>query len=261
VRSLAALLLCIAASAGEAGLPAPASAAIEGEVLHANTLEFLGLNFRDVVAKPVYTAGSLQFNDLEAKAYRGRVSGSYAIDLTGDRRSHRCNFEFIGLDLATLARSLGATNEQLGGRVDGWLTLDIPVGDPARMKGRGEIRISEGTLVQLPLLVSFLAGNPSAARGKDSLIARFEMRGGSVRLLWAQVESQAVRLLAQGRISYDGRLEIEISPRLPFAVIDRVPLLGGLMASGLSRLTGNVTRAYVRGHVSQPVIVVNALGK
>jgi hypothetical protein len=171
VRALAALLLGIAASAGEPGLPAPASAAIDGDVLHANTLEFLGLTFRDVVAKPVYASGRLQFNDLEAKAYRGRVTGSYAIDLTGDRRSHLCDFEFTGLDLATLARSLGATNEQLAGRVDGWLTLEIPIGDPARMKGRGEIRISEGTLVQLPLLVSFLAGNPAAARGKDSLVA------------------------------------------------------------------------------------------
>jgi hypothetical protein len=260
VRWLAALLLGIAACAGEPGLPAPASATIEGEVLHANTLEFLGLTFRDVVAKPVYADGRLQFNDLEAKAYRGRVTGSYAIDLTGEKRLHHCNFEFTGLDLATLARSLGATNEQLAGRVDGWLTLEIPIGDPARMKGRGMIFITEGTLVQLPLLVSFLAGNPAAARGKDELVARFELRGGSVRLLWAQVNSGAVRLLAQGRISYDGRLEIEISPRLPFAVIDRVPLFGGLLASGLSRLSGNA-RAYVRGHVSQPVIVVNALGK
>jgi len=260
VRALAALLFCIAAAAGEPGLPAPASAVIDGEVLHANTLEFLGLTFRDVTAKPIYSAGRLQFTDLEAKAYRGRITGSYAIDLTGDRRAHHCSFEFSGIDLAILARSLGATNEQLGGRVDGWLALEIPIGDPAQMQGRGELRISEGTLVQLPLLVSFLAGNPSAARGKDNLTARFELRGGSVRLLWALIESPAVRLLAQGRISYDGRLEIEISPRLPFAVIDRVPLLGGLMASGLSRLSGNA-RAYVRGHVSQPVIVINALGK
>jgi len=230
-------------------------------VLHANTLEVVGLAFRDVTARPRYSAGKLEFLGVEAMAYRGRGQGWYSIDLVGEHRFHRFSFELTGVDLATLTRSLGSTNEQLAGRIDGWFEMAIPVGERAGITGRGQIDISDGTLVQLPLLVSFLAGNPSAARGKDHLTARFEIRDGGIEVRWLRLESPAISLAAQGHIGFDGRLEIEISPRLPFELLRNLPLLGSWAATGLSRLSGRVTRAYVRGHVSQPVIVVDAFGR
>lgn len=262
-RLLLPWLVCAAAAAGDASLPSMDSAAIDGEVLHANTLEVAGLAFRDVMARPRYGHGKLEFLGVEAMAYRGRASGWYTIDLAlaGGQRFHRCNFELAGVDLATLTRSLGSTNDQLAGRIDGWFEMALPVGDHGGITGRGQIEITDGTLVQLPLLVSFLAGNPAASRGKDRLTARFQLRDGGVDLLWLRLESPAIRLAAQGRIGFDGRLEIEISPRLPFELLRNVPLLGGWAATGLSRLAGRVTRAYVRGHVSQPVIVIDAFGR
>jgi hypothetical protein len=257
-------LACAALAAGDAPLPSMNTTTVDGEVMHANTLEVIGLAFRDITAKPRYGQGKLEFVGIEAKAYRGRATGWYAIDLLPDEREerwHRFGFELVGVDLATLTRSLGSTNDQLAGRVDGWFKMALPVGDRPGISGRGQIDISDGTLVQLPLLVSFLAGNPAAARGKDRLTARFQLRDGGIDLLWLRLESPAIRLAAQGRIGFDGRLEIEISPRLPFELLRNVPLLGSWAATGLSRLTGSVTRAYVRGHISQPVIVIDAFGK
>lgn len=263
MRRLGLLLLggvCLVAAA-ETPLPSLSTTLIDGEVLHANTLEVAGLAFRDVTARPRYTNGKLGFLDVEAKAYRGRVTGWYAIELSGAQRSHRCEFRVTGIDLATLTRSLGSTNEQLAGRVDGWFEMNIPIIGEGGVTGRGQVDIVDGTLVQLPLLVNFLAGNPAAARGKDTLSARFQLREGGVDILWLRLESPAIRLAAQGRIGYDGHLQIEIAPRLPFDLLSKIPLLGGWAASGLSRLTGHVTRAYVRGHISQPVIVIDAFGK
>lgn len=262
MRAAALVLLGAAwAAGGEAQLPSLATATIDGEVLHANTLEVAGLAFRDVTARPRYAEGRLGFLDVEAKAYRGRITGWYVIDLAGEQRSHRCEFHVAGVDLGTLARSLGATSEQLGGRLDGWFEMRLPIGEGQGISGRGQLDITDGTLVQLPLLVNFLAGNPMAARGKDRLTARFQLRDGGIDILWLRLESPAIQLAAQGRIGYDGRIQIEIAPRLSFDLIGKIPILGGWAASGLSRLAGRVARAYVRGHVSQPVIVVNAFGK
>lgn len=260
-RCAALALLAALLAGGETGMPSLTTTTVEGEVLHANTLEVLGLAFRDIIAKPRYRAGRLEFLGVEAKAYRGRANGWYTIDLLPDARGerwHRCGFELAALDLATLARSLGSTNDQLAGRIDGWFELALPIGVHEGVGGRGQIDIVDGTLVQLPVLVSFLAGNPAAARGKDRLTARFRIRDGGVDILWLRLDSPAIQLAAQGRIGFDGRLEIEISPRLPFELLRTLPLLGTWAATGLSRLTGNVTRAYVRGHVSQPVVVVDA---
>lgn len=262
---LAALLVLGGAwlAAADAPLPSLSTASIDGEVMHANTLEVAGMAFRDVTARPRYANGRLGFLDIEAKAYRGRIDGWYVIEMAGEQRSHRCEFRVAGIDLATLLRSVGSTNDQIGGRMDGWFELEIPISDSEHrgITGRGQIDIADATLVQLPLLVNFLAGNPAAARGKDRLSARFQMRDGGIDILWLRLESPAIRLAAQGRIGYDGKLQIEIAPRLPFDLLSKIPLLGGWAASGLSRLTSRVTRAYVRGHYSQPVIVIDAFGK
>jgi hypothetical protein len=247
--------------AGDAPLPSLSSAVVAGEVLHANTLEFAGITFRDVNTNPHYAKGDLAFENLEAKAYRGRISGAYAIDLDGEHRVHRCHFDLTGIDLGLLIRSLGSTNEDINGRLDGWFEMVLPIGDSGGITGAGQITISDATLVQMPLLVSFLAGNPSAAKGKDTLTARFQLRDKGVDLLWLRLESPAILLAAQGRIGFDRQLDIEIAPRLPFAMLDKVPLIGPWMAGGLSRLTNNVTRAHLRGDVSQPVLVVNTFGR
>jgi hypothetical protein len=46
----------------------------------------------------------------------------------------------------------------------------------------------------------------------------------------------------------------------PFDLLRSVPLLGGWAASGLSRLATRVSRAYVRGNITQPVVVFDAFG-
>lgn len=261
-RACLALLLGCALAAGDGPLPAAlASAAIDGEVLHANTLEVSGLVFRDVTAKPRLADGVLAFLDVEAKAYRGRVQGWYAIDLTPARRGHRCEFKATGLDLAVLARSLGAANEQIAGNLEGWFEATLPIGAApgTGRSGRGQIDIRDGTLSVLPLLTDFLIGNPFAARGKDSLTARFRLDDAGIELLWLRLDSPAIRLAAHGRIGYDGTLQIEMSPRPAFEVFNRIPLLGDLVANGLSRLTSR-TRVYVRGHISQAVVVFDAFG-
>lgn len=253
------LLLGVLLRGSEAPLT-PDAARIEGDVLHANTLEVAGLAFRDVNAYPQYADGKLTFANIEAKAYRGRVTGRYAIQLAG-ARVHHCRFDVAGLDLAVMARSLGATTEQLGGDVDGWLQLTIPVGDPDGLRGRGEATVTKGTLVQLPFLVNLLTGNPTAARGKDNLTVRYEIHDRKVHVLFARLDSPVVQLAMEGWIGFDGSLNLVVAPRLPFSVINKAPLIGPWLAGGLSRLAGRVGRAYVRGHVSQPVITINPFGE
>lgn len=252
--TLAAACLLGALPAVEVALPQATSARIDGEILHANTLEVAGLAFRDVLARPVLADGTVAFTGIEAKAYGGRITGRYVIRYDGPKPVHDCRFEFTGVDLGVLVRSLGAANDQYGGRLDGWFELTIPIGDVAGLRGRGELTVSDGTLVRLPLLVTLLASDPTAAKGKDRLTARFRLRSQRVEILSARLESPAVQLAAEGRIGFDGSLDIQVAPRLPFSGLDKVPLLGPWMAKGLSSLTSRVARASVRGHVSQPQI-------
>ncbi|MCS6971268.1 MAG: hypothetical protein RMM29_08985 [Planctomycetota bacterium] len=265
-----AALLCLGALGCIGGLSAGDSAgrvfrlAIDGDVLHANALEIAGLAFRDIVARPRLRERRLWFEDLAAQAYGGRVRGRYGLDLEPDaagQRAHSLQFEVSGVDLRLLLQSLGASAAaQVEGRISGSFELTMPL-DGGPCSGRGTIEIADASLVQLPFLVNFLAGNPVAARGRDRLTAIFFVIGESIHVQWLTLDSPVLQLSAHGRIGFDGRLNLVLLPRLPFELVRQLPVLGDLLASGLGRLTGNLSRAVVRGHVRQPVIVFDAFAR
>jgi hypothetical protein len=248
-----------ALTAGEA----PLAPRIDGEVLHADTLEFAGMTLRDVVARPRLADGVLTFADCRAKAYGGTVTGWYAIRIgsPGQPPEHRCHLELVDADLATLARANGTTSQDISGRIAGWFELNIPTDQPERMTGRGELRITAASLVQLPLLVSLLASDPLSGRDRDQVEARFEIRAGRIEVLWAKLTSPAADLTARGSIDFDGNLRLVVAPKLPFRLIDSVPVLGPVMAGGLSHLTSSVSRTLIRGQITRPVVIPALLGE
>ncbi|MEK7414343.1 MAG: AsmA-like C-terminal region-containing protein [Planctomycetota bacterium] len=235
----------------ESALPSFATTSVNGEVLHANTLTIAGMTFRDVTARPVFRAATatLLFESIEAKAYRGRIRGTYGIELGAEPHRHHCRFDLEGVDLAVLAPSLGATTDHLAGQVQAWIELDFEAGNLAKTTGRGEITVTKGSLVDFDFLTALLAGDPGATRGTDTLSARFQLKDSAAHLLFLNLDSPSVKLRAAGSIGFDGMLNIRMSPKLSFTVLGALPGIGQI-AEGLGKLFS--PRALV-GHFTHPV--------
>ncbi len=258
--AILALLLCGGgAFSAETGSPTEAKpqdiALIAGDVLHANALEFLGLTFRDVVAKPGYSGGELRFDDCHARAYGGNVTGALAVTLQDGVYTAR--FEVTDCDVAAVVRQFGSPPDNFAGRLSGWIELHMPAGRVDLLIGRGEITVSNGTLVQLPLLANLLIGDPQSTRGKDRFEARFELRDNRIQVLNAKLISPAAKIAMKGTIGFDGDLRLLLAPKFSFDLVDQVPGLGGVVAPFLGSLTARVARAVVRGQITRPVIVLN----
>ncbi len=259
-----------------AAAPATSTAAytarISGEVLHANTLEFAGLAFRDVVAKPLYAGTTLSFTECQATAYGGKVTGHVEllmdVDANGEKTeaakdggSYHCHFEVDGVDLGTLLSEFGGNNANVDGVVAGWIDLEIPARHPQLMTGRGELAIAKGSLVQLPLLANLLIGDPSNSKGQDSAMARFEFRDSQIQVLVARLSSPACKIAIKGTVGFDGDLRLYLIPKFKFDLIDQFPGLGPIVAPLLSSVTSRVARALIRGQITKPVLVINPFMK
>lgn len=268
--SALALMVCAAISGGAPSLGAAEAdyaPAISGEVLHANTLEFGVLNFRDVVARPELHGRKMLFDRCQAKAYGGIVSGWLSIDLPkpdpqGGPASaivYKAHFDLVKADLATLLRQLGGNAENLSGTLNGWVDFTIPADHPDQMSGHGELSITDGSFVQLPVLANLLVGDPGASKGKDRLDTRFNLGEGKLSLVFAQIDSPAAKISIFGHISYDGDLRLSMEPLFANKIANAIT--GGVATFLLNPLTRRAARFAVRGQITNPVLVSDPFGK
>ncbi len=242
------------------GLP-PYSARINGEILHANTLEFAGLAFRDVVAKPQFVGATLDFTDCQATAYGGTVTGE--IQLNIDTGTYHCRCEVASVDLGKVLSEFGGNSAGISGVVAGHGEFDIPANHPEQLSGSGELTVSNGSLVQLPLLANLLIGDPSGKKGQDSLVVAFKCINGQIQIKsplsakYSQLKSPACTIDLGGYITFDGDLNIKLDPGFNFGLFQKIPGLGTTIVPLLGKLSKHVARAEIRGQITKPVLIIN----
>jgi hypothetical protein len=268
---------------------------IRGEILHANTVEFAGLTFRDVVGQPQLAGRVLSFHDCRATAYGGTVGGEVSHALAAQAAAatlppdaqgvparlpplpapapptapatgaaaadkdaaYHCTCKVSGLDLGTILHEFGGNSAGISGTIDGTLELTIPVAEPLKMYGRGEIHIVNGSMVQLPLLANLFLGDPTGNRGQDTFTATFDLRDGNIQFLTATLDSPSIQIGIRGTIRLDGDLALYLDPRFKFGIIEIIPGLGPLVVPLLAKVQRRVTRALVRGQITKPVLIIN----
>ncbi len=235
--------------------PAPYVTRISGNVLHANTLEFDGLAFRDVVAKPLYEGDILDFSDCQATAYGGQVTGSIQLNLiTG---SYHCHCEVIDVDLGTVLSEFGGNNANVAGVISGRAEFDIPASHPELMTGNGELTVTKASLVQLPLLTNLLIGDPGGSKSRDTASAHFELADERINISGGKLNSPACKISFNGYIGFDGDLRINLIPYFKFNIVSDIPGLGSLVAPLLSTASSKVGRALIRRQLTKPVLIIN----
>ncbi len=233
---------------------------IDGQVLHANTVEFAPLTFRDVVVTPRLDGRILRFKECRASAYGGTITSREIATNLADG-SYRCDFAAAGCDLAAGLREISGNIENLSGQVDGQIEFTIQADRPDLLTGQGRLVISKGSLVQLSLLTNLLVGDPGAAKGQDTLTIDFELRDQQIHIIQGRLDSPAAQILISGTIGFDGQLKILLVPRLAFKLVDQIPGLGTLFTPILSTVGTHAGRVLVRGQITKPILVADPFGR
>ena len=238
---------------GDAG--AGYTAAIDGEVLHVNTLELAWFKLSDVATRPVLANRVMTFNDCRATAYGGTVTGTVIVDY--DKNTHHCQLDLAQIDLTALLIDLGVDADNISGKVSGHLDLIIPAASPDKLTGRGVLAVKDGNLVEMSFLTYLLVGDVTNARGQDTAEAVFEVGNSTVTITGANVGLPKGRLLLSGTVKLDGGLNLLVIPRVNGGLLGEVWLVGKWFGSALAFASSRVARVVVHGHISKPVIVLN----
>jgi hypothetical protein len=252
------LLACLLATAAAAADGDTLVAAVEGEILHADTIEVAGFRLRDVVATPRMLGRELQFAQIQAKAYGGNLTGIVAVGL--DDELVRARLDLAQVDLDRVLREWRGNPSSLVGGVSGWIEFTMPSGRPDQINGRGHLRLDGGNLLQLPMLALLLAGDPTASKNQDVLDMPFELKDGRIHIQAGTLASPSASLQFTGTIGIDGSLRLLVVPTFAFNLVDRIWGIGTLVTPVLTMASSQLARAAVRGRLSEPVIVLDPFG-
>jgi hypothetical protein len=162
------------------------------------------------------SAGHLDVEGLRFRTDEGSFQTRLRADLTRLPFSYTLAVEGRPLDINKLA---GATGKG-GGFGPGHLTLEAGgVGpDPARLSGKGVLRLEAGTLPQTPLLIAVerALGRTGLSGGRyKASETPFRIEQGRVVVDRFRLDGEAVGLEASGWTSLEGPVDLSVAVRTP----------------------------------------------
>jgi hypothetical protein len=217
--------------------------------------------------------GKATLRDSSAQVARGRATAAGSVQW-GDQTNLDGQVLFRNIDLQTFLRDLGTTTQIASGATSGRLDFagrDVHSIDD--LTGLLEANLGQTQALQLPVLrqlTPFLAVSPNLTFTRGSLRARLARR--VVRVEELTLEGSVLRFRAQGTVTFEGRLNLDVTTTTGRLGLDaqhlhlfgiRLPAVGTIPLSVLmdanTFLASRLLQLHVRGTISDPVIQVRPL--
>lgn len=165
-----------------------------------------------------FTPDYLRLREIEGGFYGGRLTGAFEVHL--DRPSaFEAQFRIEDADIGKMLRQDLPPGEEMAGRLDAALEFSSPTGSTDHLAGRGEIRVRDGALLEVPTLRTMIAvlgrvtpiKNTKRFRNAD---VDFELRGESIEVKRLHLSTAVSDIFGRGVVSIFGDLNLVIEPQV-----------------------------------------------
>ncbi len=214
-----------------------------------------GFEFTDASAKALYDKSALALSEIKATAFGGAVAAEFNLPLAKGAASTVKGI-FTDIQTSGLLTTLQFKDAPVGGKVTGETELSFVGADPRSINGKISARFDG-------------QANPSTDSIPITGNVAITAQDGVFNFDQLQLSTDASRLNATGRLSYDGESELRVSlnssqaeqliqiarsfeTARPFIVENEPQLIGDFKFDG--RLTGKIEQAVVEGDVQAATV-------
>jgi hypothetical protein len=205
----------------------------------------------------------LRLREIEGNFYGGRLRGDFEVHL--ERPSaFQLGVRIEEADIGKMLRQDLPPGEEMAGRLDAALELASPSGAVDHLVGRGEIRIRDGALLEVPTLRMVLSvlGRvtpiKSASRFKNADID-FDIEGENVEVKRFHLSTAVNDIRGWGVISLYGDLSLVVEPQVT-RVLDLPRFLNLPVLSSIRNLWHRtVYEVRLEGTIDSPSVRLRAL--
>lgn len=210
-----------------------------------------------------YVEGRLTLDGLRGGFAGGRVGSPDALApeaLPGGRAlsvelapPHRFDLAlgFEAIDVGEILAGVVAGGGADRGELRGYLRLTGEPGAPLGLEGSGFVALENARLWSIPVVRELFSQLGFDSTGTfDWMRTRLALRDGELRMTDAVAHSPLLKLVGEGTVGLDGRLDLEFD--INYSLVDRLGPLSTLLYLVQSR----IFRLSVRGDMTRPRVIV-----
>jgi len=210
-----------------------------------------------------YRPDYLHLGNIEGRAYDGEFEGDVEVYLE-EPRAFKTRFQARHVRLGEMLKEDLPRGDPMSGTVEARLEFESPSGDVRDMRGRGQIRVNQGSLFKVPGLRPILAvlsrvtpidSEPRFTRAE----ADFTVAGEEIKLHYCRLSTDLNDVDADGTISIYGDLDLVVNPKVT-RLIDLPRLINIPVLSTLRDLWHKVAyEIRLEGTLDSPTIRLRGL--
>jgi type II secretion system protein N len=159
-----------------------------------------------------YDANELDFSHIVARAGEGQISGHFTIQPQTEDSPFTVSVQFNDVQADRIIVEAGGAMGTVTGKLQGHLDATGKTADPNALSGSGEIILRDGQVRQYSLLVALgqlLQIQELQQLRLDQAVVKYRISPGIVTIDEMIFQSENIRLVATGTVSFDGKLQLE----------------------------------------------------
>lgn len=159
----------------------------------------------------------LRFDDIDADFYGGKLRGEMEIHLP-DPGGFRVQLRVSGADIGQMLRE-EMPRDQMKGAIEAAVEFQSPTGGVRNLAGRGQVRIRDGALFEVPTLRTMLATlgrvTPLQSRPRfKNAEVDFDIRGENLAIRRFHLSTATSDVKGRGWVSIYGDLDLIVEPQV-----------------------------------------------
>jgi hypothetical protein len=198
--------------------------------------------------------------DSRADLLQGSVHADGVVATAGDQKL-LINWQVEHIQMEDAFRSMGNETSKMAGKIGSRGTFAARMNElPGTISGEGTIDVTEGRLVNIPviaqlILIMKVPGIGEDFAKKDQASAKFRFHPQHIQVLKANMVSPVIAARGDGKIAYDGSLDLTVWA----GPVKKIESVLGKIGETIGKVTDQLLSYRVTGNVENPKVVPQPL--
>jgi hypothetical protein len=199
--------------------------------------------------------GQLTGRNMNGTYCGGRINGTIVADRTSPNGEYSGKLNFEKVSLQKLMESFVKEEQKWTGVCEGNIELQGKGKDLKDFTAKGSVRLQEGQLAEVPVLLSILKLLNLSLPKKESFHTaklKYSVKDKIVNIEELEVFSDSVELGCIGTVGFDSTVDLTVVAGLSKETFSQIPFVGGLMDFVVGGVRKKLTKVQITGTLSKP---------